>query len=374
MKGGWNLMRKILLLLCCFTWNQAGAAGFANEDLTASGAGVANAVVASADDVSAAMYNPAGLAWQGGLQILLGNQSRYRTAGVDVNGSSSSADVGLADVGLFALSWMPEGSDWGVSGAIVVPFSSRLDWNDAFLTSPQQLGGMDMEMKRYSLDSIWRIHSGLAVSLGVDSYDSRVLLNQNASTFSGSGTGAIGLHAGMRWQAQPFWMLGAFLRQGATLDITAGNNVLSIQLPDELSLAVAHDVDDLLRVELDIKHTRWSAMSDWNVTGSALSLGLDLQDTTDVLLGATWYWRDNTQLRLGYAYEQAANVADALQPALLDLTGHRFSAGFGGMMSGMHLDVAYSWVTYTDTDVTGTWAGSYQDAQQSFLFSLSKSF
>ncbi len=373
MKEGWSSMKKTLLLCCCLLSSQAWAGAFANEDLTASGAGMANAVVASADDMSAALYNPAGLAWQPGLQVLIGNQSRYRTASVAINGGSASADVPLADVSLFALSWMPEGSDWGISGAVVTPFASSTNWISSFSTAPKQLGNQIIEAKRTSANVFWRMHSGLAVSLGGDWYDSNIALNENNRSFSGVGQGDMALHAGLRWQIKPFWLLGMSLRQGALLQVSDAGATLDVQLPDELTIALAHDMNDLFRLELDIKHTKWSSLADLKVS-SGSTLTTNLQDTTDVMFGATWYWRDNTQLRAGYAYEQGANQSTDFQPALLDLTGHRFSLGFGGMMSSMHLDMAYSWVMYDDIDATGMWAGTYSDTQKSLLFSLSKSF
>jgi len=363
------------MLMCCSSYHvYAGA--FANEDLTPAGAGVANAVVASADDLSAAIYNPAGLAWQQGVQTMVGNQSRYRNINANVAGVSHEGDAVLGGVNLFAISWMPHGSKWGVASSMVTPYTTRTNWAAAF---PGQLEETKMDLQRFAVDTFWRVNNTLGIAAGLDVYDASVLLNTNNNTFSGSAVSDVGAHASLRWAFQPLWSLGFHMRQG--VDVTLENNTgsaLNMNLPDEFTLGVSHDLmDDEMRIELDIKHSKWSSFSDMNVVNNGIvsqSIVANLSDTTDISLGATWFWRHNTQLRLGYAYEQGASQINGFQPVLADQTGHRLSVGFGGMMAGMHVDMAYAGVLYPDVDASGAYAGTYSDARQSLMFSLSKKF
>ncbi|MDX8383619.1 MAG: outer membrane protein transport protein [Ghiorsea sp.] len=378
MKHEFFITLKLLVLAMVFAGHQAWAGGaFSNEDLTASGAGVANAVVASADDMAAAMYNPAGLAWQDGVQALIGNHSRYRTLSVQNNGVSSSGTANLTDLSYFAMAWKPEASDLGASFSMVTPFAARTDWSGTF-ASPSALGEMNLNTQRYAVDAFWRIRNGLAVSMGTDWYDSSIILNSGNATFSDHTQGGMAGHLGIRWQAAPSWILGATYRQASTLSFENANaSVLQLDLPEELTIGVMHDVADRLRLELDVKQTAWSGLQRLDVMNANVvvqSLPLNFRDTLDVMLGATWFWRDNTQLRFGYALEKSANQSAGFQPAIADLTGHRFSVGFGGMMSGMHLDVAWAGVYYPDKVTSGTWAGTYQDSRYSLMFSLSKEF
>ena len=178
----------------------------------------------------------------------------------------------------------------------------------------------------------------------------------------------------------PFWTLGVHYRQG--VDVSMSNSigdVASIQLPDEWSIGMAHSLsDDEILLELDVKRSTWSSLKDISVlsnTGTSLqSNTANLKDTTDAKLGLTWYWRNNTQLRFGYAYEQGANQSDGYQPLLSDLTGHKVSMGFGGMAATMHLDMTWTGTYYPRANGLGAYPGRYSDMRNSFMFSVTKKF
>jgi len=366
---------KVLGACACALINvQSGsAAALAHDDLTAAGAGAANAIVAGADDISAAVYNPAGLAWQEGVQAMVGSQSNSRGISADTAGSG---DGNMRDLSVLAISWLPEGGDWGVSGAIATPYITQTNWNNQFT---QAIGRTDIQFQRYSLDTFYRVNNTLGIAAGFDIYDTGISLASNASSFAASGWSNVGGHIATRWQFMPFWMLGVTYRQGTDVSVsnTVGD-VFAMTLPDELSVAVAHDLfDDEIRLELAVKRSTWSSLQNLTVenNGTILqSLPTKLKDTTDASLGMTWFWRERTQLRFGYSYLQGANDLAAYQPAIADLTGHKFTAGFGGKMSGMHLDVSASYALYPQTTVTGVNAGSYKDSLLTWMFTLSKHF
>jgi len=364
------------LMLASFSGTQAWAAALAHDDLTAAGAGAANAVVAGADDLSAAFYNPAGLAWQEGVQAMIGSQSRTKNINATVAGQSYEGDGSTPDLTTFAISWLPKGEILGAAASIATPYALNTNWGNAF---PTQLGATSLVFQRYAVDAFWRLDNTLAVALGLDWYDTNVTLNNSTTSFSGSAWSKTAAHASLRWQFSPSWLLGIHFRQGADVDVVNGANAhVNIALPDELTLAVAHDLwDDEMRIELDVKRSNWSSFKNLNVVDNGVtsqSLPVNLKDTTDVALGAIWFWRQNTQLRFGYGYKQAANDLNSYQPAIGDQAGHRLSIGFGGMMSGMHLDMTYSGVISPAVNVAGNYAGKYNDTTTSMMFSLTKKF
>ncbi|MDQ6976875.1 MAG: outer membrane protein transport protein [Ghiorsea sp.] len=370
-----KLSLKVLSVCACAFMNiqSASAAALAHDDLTAAAAGAANAVVAGADDISAAFYNPAGLAWQEGVQAMVGSQSNSR--GIS-GGAAGSGDGNMRDLSVFAISSLPEGGSWGVSGSIATPYITQTNWNNQFA---QAIGRTDMQFQRYSLDTFYRVNNTLGIAAGLDIYDTGISLASNASSFSASGWSSVGGHIAARWQFMPFWMMGATYRQGADVSVNnAAGDSFAMTLPDELTIAVAHDLmDDEIRLELAVKRSTWSSLQDLTVenNGSILqSLPTNLKDTTDASMGLTWFWRDRTQLRFGYSYLQGANDLSAYQPAIADLTGHKLTTGFGGTMSGMHLDVSASYALYPQTTVTGVNADSYKDSLLTWMFTLSKTF
>ncbi|MDX8381389.1 MAG: outer membrane protein transport protein [Ghiorsea sp.] len=363
------------LLSCSFSLPSAYAAVFANYDLTPVGAGAANAVVAGTGSISDAIYNPAGLAWQDGVEAMIGSQTLYRNNAVELNGSVNSGDLNLPSAEIFAISWMPKGGSWGISGSLSIPYSAKNDWSFSFPT----LNLMSLNMKRYSTDIIWRGSNSLGIAAGMDVYDTSLSLNTSGSSFSGSDWSDVGAHMGIRWEFTPFWTLGVHYRQGVKANPSNSvGDIAHINLPDEWSVGLAHSMrDDEILLELDVKRSAWSSFDSLNVSNNGVNSQtnlFNLKDTTDAMLGMTWYWRNDTQLRLGYAYEQGASQSAGYQPLLSDLTGYRISAGFGGMMATMHLDVTWTGSFYSHHDVAGAYAGRYTDSRNSFMFSLSKKF
>ncbi len=368
-------------VICAMTFvtiSPAWAAAIANHDQLASASGAANAVVAGADDLSAVVFNPAGLAWQRGTQLLIASQTRFRSMSGTKNAFTFSGDLGQPDVTSFAISWAPLDSHWGIAGSITTPYSVRTGWASAPFANKITEGQLNFE--RYSVNTFWRIDNDMALSLGVDSYKTGIyLLNSTAPLFAASGWSSAGLNAGFRWQFAPFWYVGAHYRQGVDASISDSVGAQSdLKLPDEMAVGLAHDfMDDELRLEMDIKQTAWSSFKDIQVSSSGVvsqNYATDLRDVTDVSLGLTWFWRNDTQLRFGYAYEQGANRLSTMQPVIEDQTGHRLTTGFGGVMMGMHLDVAYSVLWCPDAKVSGAHAGDYTDLQQNISFSLTKKF
>jgi long-subunit fatty acid transport protein len=363
-------------LLSCLTLQQVHAAVFENKDLTPAGAGAANAVVAGTGNLSDAFYNPAGLAWQDGVQAVVGNQSLYRHNSVEFGGSVRSGNEGLPGVSMLAISWKPKGLDWGISGSISTPFVGQNDWSASF----PSLKKFDLKMQRYSADVIWRATNVLGVAMGLDIYDAGMALQTGGSSFSGSDWSDIGVHLGLRWEFVPFWTLGAHYRQGVNVSMSNwGGDVAKIQLPDELSIGLAHIFDDdEMLLELDVKRSTWSSLQSIDVLSQAgitlQSNVTNLRDTTDAMLGLTWFWQNNTHLRFGYAYEQGANPMAGYQPLLSDLTGHKMSIGFGGMAATMHLDMTWTGTYYARGHATGAYPGAYGDMRNSFMFSLTKKF
>lgn len=363
------------VVLCCMVTTMAQAAGFASSGNSASGLGVANAVVAGAGDVSAAAYNPAGLAWQDGIQAMAGINVQSRNNSVDFGAAGIAPNFGSAsNLNQLYLSWMPRDSSLGVSLAFNRPYEAENDWSAAF---PGLAGITTLKMDRLSLDAIYRPNSSVAFAAGADWYISSATLTQGAQAFSGSDKTAFGGHLSMKWKPAPMWSVGAMARLGATVNLSGANQTMKIKLPDEVVLGVARDIADAVRLEIDVNWSRWSKLKDLNVlSGVAITQlnTLDLKDSFSLMAGATWFWRENSQIRFGYAYEQAANSRTAFHPAIADQLGHKATLGIGGDMFGVHGDVAYAYTFYPHSSVTGAFAGKYRDRRQSLALSVSKGF
>ena len=368
-------MKKIgFVLLSCICISTAQAAGFASSGYSTSGLGVANAVVAGGSDVSAAAYNPSGLAWQNGIQGMIGMDAQFRNSSVKIGTQVGPNIGGTANLNHLYLSWMPRESNLGLSLAFNRPYEVENDWSSAFAGTGKTM----LRMDRLSLDTIYRLNSDMAFSVGGDWYLSKATMTQPGQSFSGTGKKSFGGHASMKWKVAPMWSVGVLARLGAKIKLSdAANQSMDIKLPDELTIGVAHDMADAFRLELDANWSRWSKLKNLNVLSGATvvqSNVLDMKDSLSLMAGLTWTWRENSQFRFGYAYEQGANSDTAFHPAIADQTGHKLSLGAGGDLFGVHIDLAYAYTFYPASTVTGTYAGTYRDRRQALAFSVSKVF
>ncbi len=372
--GKINMRKIVFLTLCSLFATSAQAGGFASSSgMSASAAGVANAVVAGADDVSAATYNPAGLAWQDGVQVMAGVNLQYRNSSVRIPAGVASNLGGASNLSHLYAAWIPRESNLGVSLAFNRPFEADNNWTGAFAGT----GSSVLRMDRLSLDGIYRLNSNMAFAVGGDWYLASATMTQPGQRFSGTGRTSFGGHASMKWKPAPMWSLGATARIGSNIKIDSGTQNLSIKLPDEFVFGAAYDAADAVRLELDANWSRWSKLKDLNVVNGATVVqanALDLKDTLSLMFGVTWFWRENSQFRFGYAYEQGANSSTGFHPVVADQTGHKIALGAGGDVFGFHGDLAYHYTFYPKKSASGTYAGTYRDRRHGLAFSVSKAF
>ncbi len=353
----------------------AHAAGFANQDFSISGVGSANAVIAGVYDASAASYNPASIAWSKGLAIQVNSNGRFRNNSVKVPNAVWPNLADAPDAVSTNITWMPKGSDFGLGFSLTTPFHNVTIWSPGMPTVPDSW----LRVRRATFDVVYAASSTLSMAYGVDFYRAKTVMTQGAVNFSAKDKASFGGHASFNWKLAPLWRMGLMLRKAPRLQLTANNNELRLDLPDQIGLGISHDQGDSVRWELDAEWSRWSALKDMSVratnTGTVLMAApSSLRDTLNVKAGMSWFWRRDTAFRLGYAYDQGANKQSAFQPMISDQAGHRLSFGFGGNMFGMAIDVAYSYNFYSQLKASGSYAGQYRDRQATLGVALSKVF
>ena len=93
--------------------------------------------------------------------------------------------------------------------------------------------------------------------------------------------------------------------------VTAFNNKnikSSVELPDSLSLSVAHKVNNRLEILADITRTQWSTFQELKVIDTEGNLVSKTdekwEDVTRVSLGANYKYNDRLTLRTGVAYDE----------------------------------------------------------------------
>lgn len=353
-------------------WLHAG--GLSQPSQSASAAGMANAFVATANDASAVVYNPAGIAWQTGISLSAGMRLDFRGSAVNRPGVLDAPNQGQeSTVGHFYATWMPHDGRLGAGIGISPIYRVNNDWSTAF---PGTAGISKLTIDHFMADAVYALSSNLALAGGADWYFTRATLSRGGQNFNGNDLTTFGGHISMLWKPLPAWAVGAMFRSGAKINVSGqANDKLAFKLPDELTVGIAHDFADVWRLETDLKWTRWSAMKNMNVVTNGVvtqSNPLSLRSTLAVMAGLTWTWRENSQLRAGYAYAQGANKRAGFNPIIADQDGHSISIGTGIEAYGIHTDLAYSYTFYTKKTATGTYAGTYRERGQAITLTVSK--
>ncbi len=370
-------MKRLLIFCTAFlvAVMQAEAGGFEQPNQSASAAGVANAFVATANDASALHYNPAGIAWLSGVSVMGGARLDYRDSSIAtpvVNAPNMGTE---SATGSLYMSWTPRDGRLAAGLGFSPLYVANNDWGVAF---PATGGITKLTVDHATTDAVYAISSDLAVGLGGDWYITRATMSRPAQSFKGTDFKTFGGHASLLWKPLPGWSLGAMFRSGAKVSMSGqGNDSLAFKLPDYAHVGIAHDFADVWRLETDLKWTRWSALKQLNVQRAGVITQpntLNLRDTLTVMAGLTWSWRENTQFRVGYAYDQGASRSQNFNPIIADQDGHRISLGAGADLFGLHLDLAYQYVLYGKRTATGAYAGVYKDRRQSVVMSISNVF
>jgi len=370
------MLRKVIVMMFGLLGISAPlqAAGFLQSELAASAAGVGNAFVATADDVAAAIYNPSGKAWQDGWDLSMGYIVDYRDSSVRLPAGVAPNNGSEPNMFYFYGGWMPLDSSLGITFAYAPMYHIQNDWGLVFGAAA---GNTSLRVDDIAMDAVYAVNSSLAVSLGADWYLSDVTMVQGGVTFKDRDLTSFGGHASLLWKPAPGWSLGVNARSGASINMSSGNQKMTIKLPDQIQAGLAYLIADRWRLEGDVQWVRWSSIGDMNVTSGGtvvMANPLNLRDTISAMAGLTWTLRENTQVRLGYAYEQGAQKRQGFNPLISDQDGHRVSLGGGGEAFGLHLDAVYSYTFYPKKTVSGPYAGTYRDRRQMLALSMSKHF
>ncbi|MDQ6996069.1 MAG: outer membrane protein transport protein [Mariprofundus sp.] len=375
-------MKRVLIIVAAMLTGltHAQAGGFEQPNQSASAAGVANAFVATANDASALMYNPAGIAWLSGVSVMGTGRLDYRDSSVQTLLRNAPNNGTEPFTGSIYATWTPRDGHLAAGFGFSPLFIANNDWDTAFpaAVGRSASGITKLTVDHTTVDFVYALNSDLAIGAGGDWYVTRATLTQGVQSFQGNSFTSFGGHASLMWKPFPAWSVGAMFRSGANVNMSGqANDSLSFRLPDYVSVGIAHDFADVWHLETDIKWTRWSALKDMNIVkGGLISQPnpMNLRDTLTVMTGLIWTWREKTQFRIGYAYDQGANRSQNFSPVIADQDGHRISMGIGADAFGLHMDAAYQYIYHSKNTTTGAFAGIYKDRRQTLMMSVSAVF
>ncbi|HEY9381059.1 MAG TPA: outer membrane protein transport protein [Burkholderiales bacterium] len=375
----------IVALTATATWaGSAHAAGFALMEQNASGLGNAYAgQAAAAEDASTIFFNPAGMTYLPGRQVVVGgNFIRPKT---EFNDSGSTVPAGFppggdgGDAG--DLSFVPHGYlSWEVVPSTVwlgvgvgVPFGLKTDYDDNWVG---RFHGTHSEVKTININPsiAWKANEMVSFGFGINlqKFDAELANGVAAhpafsteATVEGDDWGW-GWNAGIMLNFRPTTRVGISYRSTIKYDLDGdvdfdnvpppaaallfnGGIKADVKVPDTLSVGLAHQLTPQLQLLADYTWTGWDTIQDITIkrdTGATLDrLELDMHNTWRAGVGMNYQLNDAWKLRAGVAYDRSA-IRHSRTPRLPDEDRLWFAVGAQWAVSKeAAIDIGYAYLT-----------------------------
>ncbi|MCA9311254.1 MAG: TonB-dependent receptor [Phycisphaerales bacterium] len=390
----------IMTVLLTVTAGRANGQGFSVPDQGARAAGQAEAFAAQADDASAIYYNPAGLTLNTGSEILVGGYGIWTGTTFEGSQDESRRDF-------YALPHLYFATDFGHPGlrvglGINNHYGLGVRWSDDGPLS-SVVTEAELTVLTFSPTLAVRLtdslHAGAALNLyrGDFHRESRVPLPGATGRLETDADDiSFGATLGLLWQPRPEHSVALTYRtpfkleyQGTARLAAAGSTIargdirFDVQHPHVLTAAYAWRPTTSLKLELDLVWMDWTDLNEVSVHsrdpvlstlpperfeyGSSLSprFGIEYQ------LDPTW------ALRAGYGYFPGVAPGATYSPLVPELDTHLIATGIGWSRGGLHVDVAYQFITRHARSISGSANspdGRYDDETHAVMVSLGWTF
>jgi len=382
---------RSVLLVSVFTPLVASAGGLSNGDQSASTSAVSNAgSVANPENASTIFFNPAGMSGLSGTNLSFGAilfeidavGRDSQTSATRANGDLVVGDGGGDHVKTFAVPnayLTHEVNDWlDVGLGVYVPYGLGFDYGDAFAG---RYIGDEIELVSYGVNPSFSVNSGEGFSLGgsinvlyadaeqrnpvdfsgIESRFSlpRGTLNDGYATLEGDDV-ALEFTVGVLWQATPETSLGLAARTGTEFNLKGTGTInqfptlsangltqttvseqikVPITIPQSLSVGLAHQWNDTLKLLAGATWAKWSDASALSVVSrETLPVAFpgeqpseeqvqSWKDTWQWRVGAIWQVAPTWSLKAGYLFDESPVTIKTRSPLTPFDDYHQVSLG-----------------------------------------------
>jgi len=368
---------------------QAQANGFQLPEAGVRAMGMANAFTAVADDASAMWYNPAGIAFLKGGNLMLGAVGIIVPKVDFTSNSSNSLGAGKtasSDRKNFVIPHFhatftdPKmGVSYGLS--VTSPFGLETDWKNSILSS--QATFSRIELLNVNPNVAFKITDHISIGAGFDyTYLKDVDLNNSVLTQNGDGDGWGG-NVGILYKDDMFSVGVTYRTQvairitGTTISSLSGSTgaVTSLKLPDMVNGGIAFHPNDAWTISAEADWTNWSKFDQvalsysspitiptglpapFPTTSSTSSIVIpeEYHPTVAARVGVEWKATPDLRLRLGYAYDPSPVNDRNFSPRIPVNDRHAFSVGAGyDFTKAFTVDVAYMYLKQKDLNQTAS--------------------
>ncbi len=389
---------------------QVQASGFRVPEISTTGMGLSNALVANKDELGAMAYNPAIMAFHEGHTFQIGaTMIGYDLSVMPTGGSKtdSTARDTFFIPNLFFSAQTSENVTFGF--AMNAPFGLETRWPKG--TFPAFSGATYVYEPEHSKINMVNINPSVAikldnktsVALGIMFYDvNSLIFNSQAIDISGSGSGygwnLAMLHSTKNWDFGLSYKssVKANLKGSFTTGVGSTPGAYpasaSLEFPDMLQIGLLYRINDKFNMEFDIERTGWDIFDKIVIQYAYTSTTTSTNNWENALayrLGATYEISNKTRLRFGYSLDDTPQPDANFSARVPGNDRQLFSIGIGHDFDGWTLDAAYmraavddrtinSSTVYpsTGTDPNGTSAynGTYESTINLLGLSISTTF
>ena len=388
-------MKNIALLLILSALPLlVNAAGFALSEQSGSGLGNAFAgASASAEDASTIFFNPAGMTYIEGTQLVgvinainpnvdFNNQGSVAGAGNPLGGNGGNAGSLTFIPNFYFKTDLPHDIKFGLG--VNTPFGLTTEYNSDWVGRYQAIKS---SVKTVNINPALAFKASDKLSLGAGFsaiWTQAELTNAvNLGSFGEAGAKVkgddwgFGFNLGAIYQLTPDSRLGLAYRSKVEQHLTGdvsftrpagalpapilaatanGAIAADLTLPETLSLSGFSQINDKLDLLADVTWTRWSQFKDLTInhsSGTLLStVPENWNNTMRYSVGANYHYSDAIKLRGGLAYDKEA-ISDQFRTARIPGNDRKWLAlGAGFKLTPKdNLDVGYAHLFVSEADI-----------------------
>ncbi|HET9228880.1 MAG TPA: outer membrane protein transport protein [Thermoanaerobaculia bacterium] len=380
------------------------AGGFAFTDQGGKAAGMAGAFVAQANDPSAIVYNPGGLALlekkkslSAGMAVAAFNESLYQGLPPGIGVGATGEQETSPSIPLHAYMTLPVGRRMVAGVGIYSPFRMETEWSDSgSFVARHQATRSQIEAWDLAPTLGVQLTPSLGIGLGAIYRSSEVAVSRRIPAQDGLDADIATLDMKTDMEPGYGWTAGLLFKHkrfsfgfsyrsaieteyvgvGTLTQVSTGDPQYdelvratlpfgqdlhlssSLEYPDQASVGLAWNVSKALMVEMDVNRTGWGSVQDLAFSFPSSSwlntaYQLNFEDAMTYRLGASWRLPTGPKLRFGYAFDETPQP-DATVGAFLP-DSDRDIVSFGAGLDW--LDVAFSWITYNQRIVSTSASG-----------------
>jgi len=376
-----------VVIVSLFTISIAIAGGYQLNEQGARAVGMGGAFVATASDPSAIYYNPAGLAKQNGVSLLLGstfiaptNTFKQKDFFSEINSRSKV----FTPISFYLSSQINDKTVFGFG--IFSPFYAGTEWKTPY-------------KEKFILNALYFnpsiayeiVEDQVMLGIGLSYVRARADI-QLFSDYSYQGTGDnYNVNLGLLLKSD--WLSVGLSYRSQTIikfygSITTPTNEkiagrVKIPMPGSFSFGTACTIIPKLRIETDLQYTQWSAYKGLELTADAIAEPIFSQEKKwedNVIFrgGIEYQMDDQTQLRCGGTIDLTPQAPSKTQLMLPD--GDRLGGSIGvsrKIGNNLSVDVAYMFVWFMEREAKGVqfpYAGTYKANQHVISMNIGYSF